>query len=110
MSMANKQFGHYIIFVFLCMHIALLHADPSDGVLVLRDPTKPLFYGTGVASIRLPELTSIVSGIDKFAVVDGEVLSVGDRHHGYQLTRINEGSIVLVKGNNEFVISLDDLQ
>lgn len=89
----------------LLLIVALL-CTPALGAGKLRDPTRPLAakaHGTTVSSAAvsatpaaLPALQMVLVGAGRrLAVIDGEVLSIGDEIRGLTLLQIHDESVVL---------------
>ena len=72
-----------------------------------RDPTRPGKWtpaSEAAADAPLPRLTSVlISESRKLAVIDGQVLSIGEAHGGFQLQRIEADHVVISVTNGSLV-------
>ena len=82
----------------------------SASAHAIEDPTRPqmALAPTSEKSISLPELSSILYSADrKWAVINGEVLTVGELINGFELSAIEKHSVLLVRNKKNLQLSLD---
>jgi MSHA biogenesis protein MshK len=84
----------------------------------LPDPTRPpasIFApvgGTGVAHEMPAENharglhTIIISETRRAAIIDGQTVELGEEHGGARLIEVNEGGVVLKRGQSRLVLTL----
>ena len=90
-----------LLYAFICVSLSA-HA--------IEDPTRPQAANSAETEQRLsaPELSSILYSADrKWAVINGEVLTVGEIVDGFELSAIEQHSVVLVRNNRNIHLSLD---
>lgn len=89
------------------LFVLIMLAENAYGI---EDPTRPHGLEDARAQsllTREPELSSILFSQDrKWAVIDGEVLSEGERINGFELSAIHRHSVVLVRNNKNIRLSI----
>ena len=112
MIRSQKMAVKSLVICFLASIIAPLYAED------LPDPTRPpasIFApvgGAGVAHEMPAENharglhTIIISETRRAAIIDGQTVELGEEHSGARLIEVNEGGVVLERGQSRQVLPL----
>lgn len=87
---------------------ASLHHNPFDRPAVLAEPAAPK-----TAPVRVPDVPptlhgTLVSAAAPMAILDGELLSIGQEYAGYRLVAVTEGAATLEKQGEEIRVTIND--
>ncbi len=108
---AHPRWLHRAQLASLALLASLAISAPAEAG-ALRDPTKPLVSdaprragtpgaapGPAVAPV-LPQLQLVLTSQGRrYAVIDGELLAIGDQIRGLRLLQVSEGAVVLSTPN-----------
>ncbi|MGC9423251.1 MULTISPECIES: MSHA biogenesis protein MshK [unclassified Vibrio] len=85
----------------------------SHQVIAAEDPTAPLAgHRASMAEVQqapLPELQSIVCQKECYVVLNNQVLSVGENIQGYQIAKVTDSSVILMRGKQRWELQLFSL-
>lgn len=83
----------------------LVQIDSDDVDAVLQKVQEPTREPGRVAAVTLPVVNAIVNSERyRYAVIDGEIMAVGDRLGNFQVEQINRRTVSLkLSGNNQLV-------
>jgi len=94
-----------------------LRNNPFSQPEVVNRPPPPPPAAPVAAAIVLPaeevklDLTAtLVSASNPMVVVDGELLTIGDKIEGLKLIAVMEGSAVFTRGGKKYSFAVDDLR
>ena len=88
----------------------ILTTDPfRKPALKELAPPEPLVLGEEHAVVAVPRLRAIMrSPLTTLVNLDGELIAVGGRFENFRVVAAGERDVVLLQGDESFVVSLDD--
>ena len=106
-------------FALLAAAVWTVHAGDEKFILTtdpFRKPAlkelarpEPLVLGEEHAVVAVPRLRAIMrSPLTTVVNLDGELIAVGGRFENFQVVAAGERDVVLLQGDESFVVSLDD--
>lgn len=83
-------------------------------VYAAQDPTAPLGYAPSQApkharQYPLPELQSIVCQQECAAILNDQLVSAGESVRGYQVAKVTESAVTLVRGGKRWELEIFSL-
>lgn len=94
------------------VELLTLRKNPFSQPEVVKKPPPPppvaVEIVLPVEEVELNLSATMVSATNPMVIVDGELLTIGDRIEGLQLIAVMEGSAIFSRGGKKYSFAIDD--